>query len=487
MRLLPVLSIVGFMTVLCGFMMMFPATIDFLDGNILSASSFTVTAALTVMAGLTTLVATEQEQAPLRTKEMFLTTTLIWFTYTFFSALPYFFSIHPASLTDAIFEAASGLTTTGSTIFTNLEQMPKGILLWRSLTQWMGGVGILVLAIMVLPALHIGGMQLFNIEVSGESNRDSPTTAQNISGIISYFVFMTASCAICLLFAGMDVFDAINHAMTAVATGGFSTHDQSIAYFNNPAIVWVLTFFMFTSGLPLMMGIYLFHRHFEPIRQNEQIRLYCFVFLGSVLFLGFIRWMNLSFDNTALSEILRTTAFDTISIITSTGYTLDNYQEWGNYAIVFFMFLMLVGACTGSTAGGIKMFRFSILFKVIRTKMMGAARPHGVFVPRYGDRPITDDVIAGVLIFMGLYAVSLILGTLALSLFDLDLVTSMSGVITALSNIGPGLGNIIGPDKNFALLPNGAKWILSFLMILGRLEFVAIIILAFPFFWKKNI
>lgn len=487
MRLQPIMSIVGFMVILCGFMMMFPATIDWLNNNVSSASHFSVTAALTVATGLIILMVTNQEQAPLRTKEMFLITAFIWLSYTFFCALPYFFSTHPVNFTNALFESASGLTTTGATIFTNLEHLPQGILVWRSLTQWMGGLGILVLAIMVLPTLHIGGMQLFNIEVSGESNRNAPTITQNISGIISYFILLTVICTVCLLLAGMNMFDAINHSMTTVATGGFSTHDQSIAFFHNPTIEWILTFFMFIGGLPLMIGIYIFHRYFNLIRQNEQIKLYCFTFIGSFLFLAFLRWMNASFDNTTLSDILRSTAFTVISIITSTGYTVNNYQLWGNYAIIFFMFLMFIGACTGSTAGGIKMFRFSILFKVINSKLKGVARSHGIFIPHYGNQPITDDVITGVLVFMGLYAISLIIGTISLSLFNLDLITSMSGAISALSNIGPGLGDIIGPDKNFSQLPNGAKWILSFLMILGRLEFVAIIILAFPFFWKKNI
>ncbi len=487
MRWQPILSIVGFMIVLCGFMMMFPAAVDWQDSNIYSASYFVITAAFSVAVGLIILICTNQEQAPLRTKEMFLTTTLIWFFYTFFCCLPYFFSTHPISFTNAIFEAASGLTTTGATIFTNLEELPKGILLWRSLTQWMGGVGILVVAIWVLPTLHIGGMQLFNMETSGETNRDAPTIAQNVSGILGYFALITIICSICLFLAGMNVFDAINHAMTTVATGGFSTHTQSIAYFKNSSIEWILIFFMFIGGLPLMLGIYLFYHHFDLIRKNEQIRLYCITFLCSVLFLVFIRWLQADFNNDSLETILRTTAFSVISIITSTGYVVENYQQWGHYALVFFMFLMLTGACTASTSGGIKMFRFSILLKVLNTKLKSVAKPHGVFVPRYGEKAVSEDVVSGVLVFMGLYALFLISGTIALSLFNLDFVTSMSAIISALSNIGPGLGEIIGPDKSFTTLPSGVKWILSCLMIIGRLEFVSVIILIFPFFWKKNI
>lgn len=487
MRIQAIFSIIGFMIVLCGFMMLPPALIDWFNGEQSVSLSFLVTAGITVGAGTIILIATDQQQIPLRTKEMFLTTTLIWILYSFFCALPYFLSPTPITFTESIFESVSGLTATGATNFVNLDALSHGILLWRSLTQWMGGVGILVLAIMVLPTLHIGGMQLFNIETSGESNRDAPTMSQNVSGILIYFLFMTFICAVCLYIAGMDIFDAINHAMTTTATGGFSTHSQSIAYFQNPVIEWILIVFMFIGGLPLMLGIYLKQRHFDHIRSNEQIKLYCTVFLSLAFILSSIRWFNTSFDNIKLEEILRTTTFDVISIMTSTGFTVDNYQLWGHYAIAFFMTIMLLGACTGSTSGGIKMFRFSILFKVIRSRMQTTARPHGVFVPRYGDTPVSDDVIVSVLVFMGLYALSLIIGSAALSLCNLDFMTSFSGTISALSNIGPALGDIIGPDKNFALLPQTAKWILSFLMILGRLEFVAVLILFFPFFWKKNV
>lgn len=487
MRLQPIFSIVGFMIVLCGFMMLLPASIDWFNQAQASALSFLITASFSVGAGTVILIATEQKQAPLKVKEMFITTILIWLSYSFFCALPYFFSPIKITFTESIFESVSGLTTTGATIFSDLDHLSHGLLFWRSLTQWMGGLGILVVAIMVLPILHVGGMQLFNIEASGESDRDAPTMNQNISGILVYFFIMTAICACCLYFAGMDIFDAINHAMTTTATGGFSTHSLSIGYFNNPIIEWILIFFMFAGGLPLMMGMYLRQRHFDPIKSNEQIKLYCFVFLGISFLLSAIRWFHSDFDNNVLETILRTTAFDVISIITSTGYTTDNYQAWGYYAVAFFMTLMLLGACTGSTSGGIKMFRFSILFKVINVKMKKILHPHGVFVPRYGDKPVSDDVIVGVLTFMGLYALSLIVGTACLSLCDLDFITSFSGTISALSNIGPALGDMIGPDKNFALLPPSAQWIISFLMILGRLEFVAVLILFFPFFWKKNI
>ncbi|MBO7244503.1 MAG: TrkH family potassium uptake protein [Alphaproteobacteria bacterium] len=482
-----IFSIIGFMVVVCGFMMLFPAGLDYIDGNVKSAKIFSVTAALTVAAGSVLLLSTERNQSVLKTKEMFVTTTLIWVFYIFFCSLPYFFSFYGLGFARSIFESVSGLTTTGATIFSNLDSLPEGVLLWRSLTHWMGGLGILVVAILILPTLRTGGMQLFNIEVSGESNRDAPTIFQNVFSILIYFFVFTVVAVICLKLAGMNWFDAVNHAMSVVATGGFSTHDSSIAYFHSPLIEWVLSLFMFWGGLPLMFSIYLFHGSLETIRKNDQIRLYFFSFIGFVLFMGTLRWVAVSFNNDSLENILRTTVFSVASILTSTGFTLDNYQLWGSWAMAFFMVLMLPGGCTGSTTGGIKMFRLSVLFKIIHAKLKSTARPHGIFVPRYGDKAIEEDVVFGVLTYIGLYFVSLFVGTLVLSLFQLDFVSAFSGALSALSNIGPALGEHIGPDKTFAFLPSGALYVLSFLMLLGRLEFVAILILVLPFFWKKNI
>lgn len=487
MRFKLIFSIVSYIVMLGGFMMVFPAAADWLAGDMQSASIFGLLAALTCAIGLIGWLLADARQVPLKTKEMFLTTCFIWFSFSLICSLPLYFSPLNISFVDAFFEASSGLTTTGATIFTNLESLPKGVLLWRSMTQWMGGLGILVVAILVLPALQIGGMQLFNIETSGESNRDMPTIAQNVSGILLYFVIITGLCGICLWLAGMSPFDALNHALTTSATGGFSTHDLSVGYFNSPAIEWILTLFMFIGGLPLMLGILLFRRHFDTIRENEQIKLYFMFCLGIVLFLAGVRWYDVAFDNNQLSEILRTTAFDVISIMTSTGFIIDNYELWGSYATVIFMLIMLTGGCTGSTTGGIKMFRYSVLFKTIYTQLKKTVQPHGVFISRYGNKPITDNVINGVIVFLGLYVLSAAAGAILLSLCGLDFITSVSGAISSLSNIGPALGSVIGPDQTFAGLSDTAKTISSFLMIIGRLEFVAVYILWIPFFWKKNV
>ncbi len=487
MRFKLILSIVSYIVMLGGFTMFFPAGADWLNGDDKSASIFALSGALTVGIGLMGWLLADTKQAPLKIKEMFLTTTLIWIAFTLICAVPLYFSGMEITFTDAFFESVSGLTTTGATVFGRLETLPKGILLWRSMMQWMGGLGILVLAIMILPTLQIGGMQLFNIETSGESNRDMPTIAQNMSGILMYFIFITVLCGICLWLAGMTPFDAINHAFTTAATGGFSTHDVSIAYFNSAAIEWILIFFMFVGGLPLMMGILLYRRHFSTIRDNEQIKLFCSFCIGTILFIVFVRWYHVAFNNDELAWILRTTTFDVVSVITSTGFTVDNYELWGTYATGLFLFIMLTGGCTGSTTGGIKMFRYSILFKAISTKLKKSVQPHGMFIARYGHRPISDDVMSGVLVFFGLYAITACIGTIILSLHELDFLTSLSGSISALSNIGPALGDVIGPDQTFATLPAAVKILLALMMIIGRLEFVAVYILMMPFFWKRNI
>ncbi len=485
MRFRLVFSIVGMMIIVAGMTMLLPAVVDLIYHNKQSASLFAVTAAVVVGVGCVVRLLAGWEKASLRPREMYFTTVLIWVSFALCGALPYYFSGLCLTFTNAFFESISGLTTTGATVLTGLDTLPAGILFWRSLTQWLGGVGILVFAILVLPMLRIGGMQLFNIEAPGETGRESPTVFQNMRGIIVYFVGITVLCAGCLWGAGMSKFDAVNHAMTTVATGGFSTHDLSIAYFQSPLIEWIIMAFMTVGGLPLVLGLYIVHRRWDLIRANEQIGLFFKLLLTGSVLIAFLRLAQQSFGGD-VETIFRTSLFAVIATVTSTGFVADNFSLWGAFAVTFFLFLMGTGACTGSTSGGVKMFRYSVLFKTIHVKLRSHIQPYGVFVPRYGNRSVTEDVSAGVLVFLGLYILSMVVGTLALSLCNLDFMTSLSGTLSALSNVGPGLGPLIGPEKTFVLVPDAGKWILTFLMLLGRLEFVALLILFFPFVWKKN-
>lgn len=487
MRFKLIFSIVSFMTILCGISMAVPAIIDYFYNQPDNGDRLMLASTLTVLCGLSGYALFKTEKEPLRAKEMFLTTSLVWVSFTFFSALPFYFSTYDFSFTDAFFESMSGLTTTGATVITGLDTFDKGLLIWRSLMQWLGGLGIIVVVLTVLPTLHIGGMHFFTTESSEKSDKSAPKIAQTLGGIIYFFLLLSVVCAICLWLAGMPLFDAVNHAMTTISTGGFSTKDASIGYYHNAAIEWIITFFMAISGLPLIIGLLIVKRKWLSIKNDEQIKTYFWIIFWTVFLLSFYRWYHASFELEAFNNILRTNLFSIISIMTTTGYVTENYMMWGNFAIAFFLMLLMTGACTGSTSGGIKMFRFCILFKSVKIRMKSLIQPYGVFIPRYGEKAIDDDMLIGIMVFIGLYFFSAGILTLSLSLCGLDLVTSLSGVLASLSNVGPALGHIIGPDKTFASLPDSAKWIMSAGMLLGRLEFITILMVFTPYVWKKSI
>lgn len=486
MRFKLIFSIVSFMTVLCGISMAIPAIVDYFYNQPTGGDRSMLAATLTVLCGLSGYAVFKTDKEPLRAKEMFLTTTLVWLSFTFFSALPFYFSIYDFSFTDAFFESMSGLTTTGATVITGLDTLDKGLLIWRSLTQWLGGLGIIVVVLTVFPTLHIGGLQFFTTESADKSDRSAPKIAQMMRAIISFFLLLSIACAGCLWLAGMTPFDAINHSMTTIATGGFSTKDASIGFYHNTAIEWIITLFMAVSGLPLIIGLLIWKQKWQQIKNNEQITTYFWICFFSIALISLYRWYHIG-PMTDFGDILRSTTFAMISVITTSGFVTENYMQWGNFAIVFFLMLLMTGACTGSTSGGIKMFRYSILLKTTKTRMKSMAQPYGVFIPRYGEKPITDDILIGIMVFIGLYFVFTAVSTLALSLTGLDLVTSLSGSLSALSNVGPALGHIIGPDKTFASLPDAAKWIMSVDMLLGRLEFITVLMIFTPYIWKKNI
>lgn len=485
MRFKLVFSIIGFMSVCCGLAMLVPAATDLFYGWDGAAKRFAVSAALAVSIGVLMCLLTGTDREPLRTKEMFLATALIWISYALLSAIPFFVSEYNLSWTDSVFEAVSGLTTTGSTVLSGLDTLSPGLLLWRSMLQWIGGAGIVIVAIVVLPTLRIGGMQFFGTEASA-SNRDLPTVVQNMRAILIYFIGLTILCAGALKIAGMTGFDAINHALATISTGGFSTHDLSIGYYHSPLIEWILSGFMLVSSLPLVMGLYLWRRRWQMIRQDAQIGVYLKFLVGAVVLLTTLRWLQDRFLPAELMAYIREAVFAIISVVTTTGFVTENYQLWGNFAIAFFMFLSLAGGCTGSTSGGIKMFRFTILLRTVGVRLKKLVQPHGVFIPRYGTQVITDDILISVLVFFGLYLGTSMVITLILTGMGLDFVTSLSGAFSALSNVGPALGPVIGPDKTFAFLPDGAKWVLSLAMLVGRLEFISIFVLFFPFLWRRN-
>lgn len=416
----------------------------------------------------------------LGTREAFITTTLIWLAMSICAGLPFYCSKLHISFVDSCFEAVSALTTTGSTVLIKLDTMPKGILLWRSLLQWLGGVGIIVMAMTIFPALRIGGMQLFHSEFSDRSEKILPRVSQIAAAILATYVSFTFICFFMLSLAGMPTFDAICHAMTAISTGGMSTKDASIAAFNSALIETILCFFMFIGGSALILYVRLWNGDWKIIR-DSQLRVYTYATFSSTVVLTL--WYYSTQNQPFLSSI-RHCGFAIISIITSTGYTLSDYSAWGAFSALLFFLLSFCGGCTGSTTGGIKIFRFQVLYQIAKTHLHQLRRPYGVYVPMYQNHKITETVAFSVITFLILYGLSTILIASALSAMGLDFISSLSGAASSLGNVGPGLGNIIGPHGNFSGINSGSKTIMMFGMILGRLELLTVLVLFMPSFWR---
>ena len=486
MRISLILFICGIINVFVGALMLIPAGIDFFANQEQNGEDFLLTALIVAFCGMIiSALSYRNWKEKLSKKEMFMITSSVWFLVSFLGALPFYFSGQNLSFTDALFESVSGITTTGATILAHIDSMPKGFLLWRAMLQWIGGIGIVILAITILPILRIGGMQLFTTESSDSSTKDSPFVASKLKRYIYAYLFVSCLCLWALFVGGMDLFDAFAHMMTTVSTGGFSTHDLSIGYYDNPTIEWILTFFMVVGGVPLSIIVAFLEGKWQHLKENSQIKTYLSALFVIILPISILMWAFMEqFDN--FLNALRTFAFHTVSIMTTTGYVTENYTLWGPFFILFFFFLTAVGGCTGSTAGGIKMFRFSILARAIKRHLTLMVSPHAIIVPHYNKKPVTEDVMLGVTSFMSIFCLITILGAGLLTLTGLDFMTALSGSLTAIANVGPGLGNLIGPDKSFFLLPDTAKWILSLIMILGRLEFMTILVLFLPKLWIKN-
>lgn len=417
----------------------------------------------------------------LNVRDMFLITSLVWTIASAFAALPFVFINH-ISFTDAYFETMSGLTTTGSTVLSGLDSMAPSILLWRSILQWLGGVGFIVMAVAVLPMLNVGGMRLFQTESSDWSDKSSPrakTVAKNIVGV---YLVLTGLCILGYLLTGMGWFDAVNHAFTTLSTGGYSTSDGSMNHFSYGAH-WVAIVFMFLGGLPFLLFIAaLRKRSLQTIIQDAQVRGFFLLFIITSLVIAL--WLTIH-NGYSLLDALRVAMFNIVSVVTTTGFGLDDFTAWGALPATLFAFLMVSGACSGSTSGGIKVFRFQIGFALLNKQMLKLVHPSGVFVQRYNQRPVNEDIVRSVVAFGLAFFITIILLAGALSAMGLDAVTSISGAITAVANVGPGMGNVIGPSGNFAPLPDAAKWLLSIGMLMGRLEILTILVLFFPAFWRR--
>jgi trk system potassium uptake protein TrkH len=443
---------------------------------------FLVAGAVTLFIGVSLVL---MNRAPgfgeLSGRQAFLLTTLVWVVLTLFAALPLAFSELQLSVADAVFEAMSGTTTTGATVIVGLDAAPPGILLWRAILQWLGGIGIIVMGVAILPILRVGGMQLVRTESSDLSEKILPRAAQIASAIGLIYLALTLACAILYWYAGMVPFDAAAHAMTTIATGGFSTRDASIGGFGSAAIEWIAIVFMVIGSLPFVLYIQASGGQLRPLLRDAQVR--WFIGIAAVVALAISLWLILT-ASALPSEALRHATFNAVSTISTTGYASTDYGLWGTFPVATLFFLMCVGGCTGSTSGGIKVFRLTVLHAVASNQVARLLRPHGVFVATFNRRPLPETAAIAVMAFVFLFALSFALLAIMLSALGLDYLTAMSGALTALANVGPGLGDIIGPAGNFSSLPDSAKWLLSAAMLLGRLELLTVLVLFTPAFWR---
>ena len=476
----PVFFVCGLLLITVAVVMAVPAIADFAVGHA-DWQVFGVSALLTLFVG-GLLILMNRTQAPrLTVRQAFLLTVATWTAIAAFGALPFAFSELGMSYTDAFFESMSGITTTGSTVIAGLDEAPPGILLWRSLLQWMGGIGIIAVAIVILPMLQVGGMQLFRMESSDTSEKVMPRVAQIASGIGFCYVTLSAVCALLYWAAGMSAFDAVNHAMTTIATGGYSTSDASIGNYDSAAVDAVATVFMLLGALPFALYVQALRGKPMILLRDSQVRWFLAIVCGGILALTV--WVAQIYD---ISPFLafRYAAFNVVSIITGTGYSSINYGEWGGFAMAAFFLFMFIGGCAGSTACGIKVFRYQILYETARTQIARLMQPHGVFIPYFNGRPISEEVTSSVMAFFFFFVATFWALTLVLSMLGLDFLTSVSGAAATLANVGPGLGDVIGPAGTFESLPDAAKWVLAAGMLLGRLELYTVLVLFAPTFWR---
>ena len=475
-----VFFIIGSLLIILGFFMLIPYGVQiFYEEN---SHSFLSSSFITILIGVIFVLGNLQDQYQLNLKQTFLFSTFAWIAVAFFGSIPFFLSSLNFSFSDSFFESMSGITTTGSSVIVDLNSSPKSLLLWRAIMQWLGGVGIIVMAITVLPLLKVGGMQLFKMESSDKPEKILPRTTQIAVIIISTYLILTLFCAFFYKIFGMSFFDSIAHSMTTIATGGFSTHNESIGYFKNPNIEVVATIFIILGSIPFISYLKFIRGNKKIFFEDIQIKglIYLFILSTLIMFL----YLLISNDNDLLIDKIRISSFNVISILSGTGYVTNDFSLWGKFPLIFFLFLMFIGGCAGSTACGIKIFRFQLLFLFINNQIKKLIFPNSVFILKYNNQKITDNYMNSVVVFVFAYLFIFILVAMLLSITGLDFLSAISGAATSISNVGPGLGVVIGPNGNFKSIPEVSKWILSFGMLLGRLELFAVLILFFPSFWK---
>ena len=481
MQLSPVINILGLLTTVLAAAMLIPMCVDLYSGSS-EWQVFALSSLLTAFFGVSVWLSTNRrETLDLGLRQAFLLTNGAWFLIGIFGALPFLFSELDLSLTDSVFESVSGITTTGSTILPLIEIASPGILMWRALLQWLGGVGIVVMAMAVLPMLSVGGMQLFRTESYERAENVVPRATQLAGGIGLIYTGLTAIWAIMLALAGMNMFDAVTHAMTTLATGGYSTRTASIGAFDSITIEWIIILGMIVGSLPFAHYLAVTRGGWRNLINDPQVRLFLLLVTGLIILLS---WY-LTHSGQAFGNAFRQSSFNAVSIMTGTGYVSANYSAWGGFASTILLMVMFIGGCGGSTTCGIKVFRLQVLAATVRVQINRLLRPHAVVLAYYNRRPVAPEVMDSVMGFFYLYILGFVMIATLLGLIGLDFMTALSGAATSISNVGPGLGEVIGAEGNFSTLPDTAKWVMSFGMLLGRLEIFTVLVMLNPGFWQR--
>ncbi|SFP82235.1 TrkH family potassium uptake protein [Pseudomonas borbori] len=443
-------------------------------------NAFLWSSLITFVVGLAMVAQGHPKGVELRPRDMYMLTVSSWLLVCIFASLPFMLA-QRMSLADAIFESMSGITATGATVLSGLDSMSPGILIWRSLLHWLGGIGFIAMAVAILPMLRIGGMRLFQTESSDRSDKVMPRSHMVAKYMVAAYVGISLLSCLALWLAGMGLFDAINHTMSAIATGGFSTSDSSIGNWPQPAVHWVTVVVMILGSLPFVLYVSTLRGNFLALFRDQQVRGFLAILVSTWLALG--TWYSLSTELHWL-EAVRHVAVNTTSVMTTTGFALGDYTLWGGFAGMLFFYLGFIGGCSGSTAGGLKIFRFQVAYTLLKANLLQLVHPRAVIKQQYNQHRLDEDIVRSILTFSFFFTITIAALALALTLCGLDWITALSGAASTVSGVGPGMGPIIGPAGNFSSLPDTAKWLLTAGMLLGRLEILTVLVLLMPAFWR---
>lgn len=480
---LPTLRVIGFIIgiflITLAVSMIVPMITLLVFNRASEINAFLWSSLLTFIAGLALVLPGRPEHVHLRPRDMYMLTVCSWVAVCVFAALPFLFA-RDMSYTDSFFESMSGITTTGATVLEDLDNTSPGVLIWRSMLQWLGGIGFIAMAVAILPLLRVGGMRLFQTESSDWGEKVMPRSHVMAKAILLVYFCFTVLGAFAYHLAGMSWFDAINHAMTSISTAGYSTSDASLGHFSETAH-WVAVVLMVLGSLPFTLYVASLRGNRKALWRDQQVRGFLLMLTCTCLLMSLWLWNKTDY---AWHDALRLATVNVVSIVTTTGYAVGDYSLWGGFAVMAFFYLTFVGGCSGSTTGGLKMFRFQVAYSLLRCGLKQLVHPRAVIVQKYNGHPLDEEIVRSILTFSFFFTITIGAIALGLALLGLDPITALTGAATAVCNVGPGLGPVIGPAGNFSSLPDAAKWLLSIGMLLGRLEIITVLVLITPGFWR---